>query len=759
MNATNPNSENNLKPSQHIELLFGTRFPGYVQIWRQDTKQTRSFSSDELESLDLYVREVAQLADTYFEYGLQTQPIATSKRGRAKEVSAIGCLWFDLDHYNSNNPNAHKQSNLPQSREEALEFASYLPIPPSMIINSGNGLYLNWRFDELQTFTTDADRNEMALLSQDLQRFVISKGKERGWNLDSTGDLCRLTRPINSFNWKGQPLPVTLIELNDLRYTVEGIRTQIPTTQTAPIISANDNSANNDNEPNYEQMSSECSFIRHWEQDAATLPEPHWKHGINIISLCSDGSGIIHTVSANYPGYSHEETEKKINEAEAWGKPTTCQYVENELGWAGCKTCKHRETIRSPILLGLPISLFKNWVYVTEIKRFIDIETGRTLDKEGFSDLFRHVFPKSAAMTLLKSRIAIKVDRPGYRPGSPLYYEANGVSYLNRYRESGIVPIEGDAQPFFQHIEYLIPDPLIRTSFLNVIAHIAQKPGERINYMTVLRSVQGTGKSYLVDAILTPILGAHNTSIIESGELKLDFNGWVTNVCLVVIEELMAKGKIEVMNNLKAKITQDSIRVNEKNITAYEIENHVTFLGFTNHSNPIHIERSDRRIFFINSPAMPRDSEYYDHLFTWTQKNIGVIYHALLSLDLSGFNPKGHAPMTQAKLDVIEESVPSLERQLQNMIDDETHPVNQDVVTVSQIAQSFSFGNRYPSDPEIGTALRNLGAIKLDQFRLSNGERPRLWVVRNFDKWVTNDKGKQVAANKGKVEAEYLRKI
>jgi hypothetical protein len=60
------------------------------------------------------------------------------------------CLWADIDVAEAGKNNG---KNYP-SKELATELLDKLPVPPSCIINSGNGLHAYWFLDEPVPFVT-----------------------------------------------------------------------------------------------------------------------------------------------------------------------------------------------------------------------------------------------------------------------------------------------------------------------------------------------------------------------------------------------------------------------------------------------------------------------------------------------------------------------------------------------------------------------------------------------------------------------------
>ena len=116
----------------------------------------------------------------------------------------------------------HNEKNLP-TKEQALKLISDLPFKPSMIVWSGGGFQVYHLFDEPWIFESAEDRKKASDLSLRWQRFLVARGKEKGWKLDSVGSLEHLFRIPGTYNCKGDPVPVEIIENNNFRYSVESI--------------------------------------------------------------------------------------------------------------------------------------------------------------------------------------------------------------------------------------------------------------------------------------------------------------------------------------------------------------------------------------------------------------------------------------------------------------------------------------------------------------------------------------------------------
>ena len=137
--------------------------------------------------------------NVYFGLGTTRVQLEADKRPTILQVSTIPGLWLDIDIAGP----AHKKQNLPADREDAIDLLnSALPLPPSVLVDSGHGLHAYWLFKEPWSFETEDERQKAAHL---MRRFVLSfkyHAALRGWALDSVFDLARVLRVPGTLNTK-----------------------------------------------------------------------------------------------------------------------------------------------------------------------------------------------------------------------------------------------------------------------------------------------------------------------------------------------------------------------------------------------------------------------------------------------------------------------------------------------------------------------------------------------------------------------------
>lgn|GEM_PF-2033705 len=119
-------------------------------------------------------------------------------------------------------------------------------------------------------------------------------------------------------------------------------------------------------------LTTRCSFVQHFRDNAASLPEPDWYMGIsNLVHLRPGGVDVIHAWSSPYPGYTRGETDAKILKALNASAPITCAKIGER--WKGCAECPSKGAVTAPI----------NLVYKFAGRPMPAVEVVETKDKAG----------------------------------------------------------------------------------------------------------------------------------------------------------------------------------------------------------------------------------------------------------------------------------------------------------------------------------------------------------------------------------------
>lgn len=193
-----------------LSVLFPDTNNEFIEIRafgaEKSTKELFFKTSEEVLSDWANIRALALTRNVY----VGVCPRRNMKGGK-DDVSRIHCLWADLDAKAFNN-----------GKSEALERLKRFSLPPTMIIDSGNGYHAYWRLKKAEDITGKAD-------IQRLEAYL--KGISVNLPSDPTvGEVARILRLPGTTNHKdpNNKLPVSLVECNpDRQYNLSSFDTCI----------------------------------------------------------------------------------------------------------------------------------------------------------------------------------------------------------------------------------------------------------------------------------------------------------------------------------------------------------------------------------------------------------------------------------------------------------------------------------------------------------------------------------------------------
>lgn len=198
----------------------------YILIWLCDgEKRKESYWFTDHEAASHFVKKHKDdQVNIYCGVGLSPKDYGRNNRCLKKNIVGIPALWIDIDIYGPN----HKKPNLPQNLDDAMQLFKTVEQEPTILIHSGGGLQAWWVFNEPWIFETETERQDAESLAK---RFVYRFKQEAGqygWDIDSVFNLDRVLRVPGTYNRKGEPVLVELLELNESRYNPSDFDDSLP---------------------------------------------------------------------------------------------------------------------------------------------------------------------------------------------------------------------------------------------------------------------------------------------------------------------------------------------------------------------------------------------------------------------------------------------------------------------------------------------------------------------------------------------------
>lgn len=226
-------------------------------------------------------------------------------------------------------------------------------------------------------------------------------------------------------------------------------------------------------------------------------------------------------------------------------------------------------------------------------------------------------------------------------------------------------PRAGECARLLELLRYMCSEDLDANGLydwvLRWIAYPIQNPGAKMKTTLVIHGPQGTGKNLFFEALMS--IYGHYGRVIDQSAIEDRFNDWASRKLFLIADEVVARSDLyHVKNKLKAFITGEWIRINPKNLAAYDERNHVNVVFLSNEAMPVVLEEDDRRHAVIWTPKKLEPAFYAGVLRELANGGAAALHDYLLHLDLGDFGPGELPPTTTAKLELVDLSLDSTSR-------------------------------------------------------------------------------------------------
>lgn len=345
-----------------------------------------------------------------------------------------------------------------------------------------------------------------------------------------------------------------------------------------------------------------------------------------------------------------------------------------------------------------------------------------------------------------------------YRPGAPRLIVSDKASdaCYNLWSGWGVAPAEGDVGPWHALVDHLFDGDAERIDwFTRWAAYPVQHPGAKLLTATLLWGIaQGTGKS-LVGYALGRVYGRANFAELQPADLHDDWNDWQAMKQFIMGDELSGGDRRADGSRIKRLVTAQTIRVQQKYVPSYTLDDCANYYFTSNHPDPFHLELGDRRFFVHEVTREPREPAFYATVDRWLHSAEGpaALHHYLrYAVALDQFNPNGAAPWNEAKADMVEASASDLENWMLRLVREPLETLraagvpaggveSAELMTAEQLRALYDpAGLRRVTATRIGIAARRCGLPLVSvwgstRIELPEGKR-RLYAIHNRDQWI-----------------------
>jgi hypothetical protein len=235
---------------------------------------------------------------------------------------------------------------------------------------------------------------------------------------------------------------------------------------------------------------------------------------------------------------------------------------------------------------------------------------------------------------------------PDGAPGTP--------NYLNFWRGFDVAPSPaGSYRVFRDHLLTNVcgGDENLFLYVFGWMAHIAQKPRERLGTAIVLRGRRGTGKSK-VGEVLGSLFSSHYFQVDEARYITGQFNAHMASCLRLQADEAVWAGDKAAEGRLKGLITSETQMIESKGVDPIRLRNFLRVIMTSNEGWVVPAGMDERRFCVLDvGSACAQNHEYFAEMDE--ELNAGGrerLLHDLLAFDLTQVD-LWHVPQTRALLE------------------------------------------------------------------------------------------------------------
>lgn len=343
-----PISERGLTVDLYRQILPTT---GYYCVAKQVNSGFQHFFHNTVEDALQRAKILDDAGHTVF---LAQSTFSTIESRKQSNVEKVRSLWLDLDC----GPGKPYPTQV-EAGQALGRFCKALDIHTPVVVRSGNGLYAHLALDAELVHSTWSGLATLFRKCCETNGLLADHSR--------TCDSSSVLRPVGCTHRKDPNNPKIVTQLNDVKVysvlnlvekmksylSVNGVALTKPkhTTEVNAEFAIYDANL----KMNARVVVQKCSQVSFFRDNPTKVSEPLWYAAIGMLRYAENGDDVCHEWSKGYPGYSREETERKIGQhRNANIAPTTCEMF-NKVNPGFCESCKFAGKITTPLQLGREI--------------------------------------------------------------------------------------------------------------------------------------------------------------------------------------------------------------------------------------------------------------------------------------------------------------------------------------------------------------------------------------------------------------------
>jgi hypothetical protein len=171
-----------------------------------------------------------------------------------------------------------------------------------------------------------------------------------------------------------------------------------------------------------------------------------------------------------------------------------------------------------------------------------------------------------------------------------------------------------------------------------------QRPEQRPSWHLMLLSEPGTGKGFLLQEILHPLLN-HTSVVADYSKVMGRFSGVLQDNLLVLLDDCKARTDAT-QTQLKSILSEERAYVEKKNLDGGMVDTFTRFILASNEHKPLTLEASERRWYvparLVHKVDRHETQAFIQSVADWLKLpgSLDAVHHYFMSYSLNGFNYK-----------------------------------------------------------------------------------------------------------------------
>jgi len=340
---------------------------------------------------------------------------------------------------------------------------------------------------------------------------------------------------------------------------------------------------------------------------------------------------------------------------------------------------------------------FKPWVFITQLDKFYNCKTrqfvsANTLNflsiEVGNSDDYGSNVFQARANGWLKD-----YDDISNVANEPNEFIEDGRLILNSYQPTTIKQVKtthpvykNSVNILIRHIKGLCGNrDEVYNDLIDYLAFNIQFAGEKSTKAYLISGIEGDGKSF-IGTLMEALLGIGNSVVISNDMLKSEYNGFVREGSLGIIEEIGGDKSLSnvVMTRLKILIANLKLPIRIMYRDSINCSSHQNYIAFSNEIIPLKLNDGNRRWTVVRTPwgsigkmmaylgYKGTATEYFNELYNLVSGDeLESIYTFLMNHNLTHYDARKPSLITRETLNAVdssqEDNADSIERYIHNV--------------------------------------------------------------------------------------------